>query len=205
MGTTSGSVSSSPFGTERREGPLPLGAGFGTRAARARKDAGGPDRLPRASGFDRTEPVRVANVPAVQRPGGADPTRSGRAGRGRRPRSRARGRGSGRTTPPPTTRLVLRLDQPVPLPRRGLHVRRRAHDRGASDPRLGKPGRSEPAPPRARAKEVGRNPRVVEYQASFGPSASYYAWEAAGRPVHGCGSDRDVPRAHLSRSASRRS
>ncbi len=35
-----------------------------------------------------------------------------------------------------------------------------------------------------RAKEVGRNPRVVEYQPSFGPSASYYAWEAAGRPVH---------------------
>ena len=36
-----------------------------------------------------------------------------------------------------------------------------------------------------RAKEVGRNPRVVEYESSFGPSASYYAWEAAGRPVHG--------------------
>ena len=36
-----------------------------------------------------------------------------------------------------------------------------------------------------RAKEVGRNPRVVTYQRSFGPSASYYAWEAAGRPVHG--------------------
>ena len=36
-----------------------------------------------------------------------------------------------------------------------------------------------------RAKNVGRNPRVVEYQNSFGPSASYYAWEAAGRPVHG--------------------
>lgn len=36
-----------------------------------------------------------------------------------------------------------------------------------------------------RAKEVGRNPRVVEYQPSFGPSASYYAWEASGRPVHG--------------------
>lgn len=36
-----------------------------------------------------------------------------------------------------------------------------------------------------RAKEVGRNPRVVAYEASFGPSASYYAWEAAGRPVHG--------------------
>jgi hypothetical protein len=36
-----------------------------------------------------------------------------------------------------------------------------------------------------RAKEVGRNPRVVEYETAFGPSASYYAWEAAGRPVHG--------------------
>lgn len=36
-----------------------------------------------------------------------------------------------------------------------------------------------------RAKEVGRNPKVVTYQPSFGPSASYYAWEAAGRPVHG--------------------
>ena len=36
-----------------------------------------------------------------------------------------------------------------------------------------------------RAKEVGRNPRVVSDASSFGPSASYYAWEAAGRPVHG--------------------
>jgi hypothetical protein len=36
----------------------------------------------------------------------------------------------------------------------------------------------------ARAKQVGRNPHVVEYEPSFGPSASYYAWEAAGRPVH---------------------
>ncbi|HKX47029.1 MAG TPA: hypothetical protein VJM06_00050 [Gaiellaceae bacterium] len=36
-----------------------------------------------------------------------------------------------------------------------------------------------------RAKEVGRNPRIVEYESGFGPSASYYAWEAAGRPVHG--------------------
>ncbi len=35
-----------------------------------------------------------------------------------------------------------------------------------------------------RAKEVGRNPRIVAYERSFGPSASYYAWEAAGRPVH---------------------
>jgi hypothetical protein len=36
-----------------------------------------------------------------------------------------------------------------------------------------------------RAKEVGRNPRIVAYKPSFGPSASYYAWEASGRPVHG--------------------
>jgi hypothetical protein len=36
-----------------------------------------------------------------------------------------------------------------------------------------------------RAMHVGRNPRVVSYEQSFGPSASYYAWEAAGRPVHG--------------------
>jgi len=36
-----------------------------------------------------------------------------------------------------------------------------------------------------RAKEVGRNPRVTTYAPEFGPSASYYAWEAAGRPVHG--------------------
>ena len=35
-----------------------------------------------------------------------------------------------------------------------------------------------------RAKEVGRNPRIVPYENGFGPSASYYAWEAAGRPVH---------------------
>ena len=36
-----------------------------------------------------------------------------------------------------------------------------------------------------RAKDVGRNPHIVDYQVEFGPSASYYAWEAAGRPVHG--------------------
>jgi len=36
-----------------------------------------------------------------------------------------------------------------------------------------------------RAKEVGRNPRIISYEMEFGPSASYYAWEAAGRPVHG--------------------
>jgi hypothetical protein len=36
-----------------------------------------------------------------------------------------------------------------------------------------------------RAKEVGRNPRIDAYEPSFGPSASYYAWEAAGGPVHG--------------------
>lgn len=36
-----------------------------------------------------------------------------------------------------------------------------------------------------RALKVGRNPHIVEYQPGMGPSASYYAWEAAGRPVHG--------------------
>jgi hypothetical protein len=37
----------------------------------------------------------------------------------------------------------------------------------------------------ARARDVGRNPRVVDYRSEYGPSASYYAWIAAGRPVHG--------------------
>jgi hypothetical protein len=37
----------------------------------------------------------------------------------------------------------------------------------------------------AKARDVGRNPRIVGYQSEFGPSASYYAWIAAGRPVHG--------------------
>jgi hypothetical protein len=36
-----------------------------------------------------------------------------------------------------------------------------------------------------RAKEVGRNPRITAYEPAFGPGASYYAWEAAGGPVHG--------------------
>ena len=43
-----------------------------------------------------------------------------------------------------------------------------------------------------RAKQVGRNPRVVSYEPGFGPSASYYAWEAAGRPVHGIKNERPV-------------
>ena len=37
----------------------------------------------------------------------------------------------------------------------------------------------------ARARDVGRNPRVTGYRTEFGLSASYYAWIAAGRPVHG--------------------
>ena len=36
-----------------------------------------------------------------------------------------------------------------------------------------------------RAQDVGRSPRIVTYEPDYGPSASYYAWEAAGRPVHG--------------------
>ena len=62
-----------------------------------------------------------------------------------------------------------------------------------------------------RAKEVGRNPHVVTYEPGFGPSASYYAWEAAGRPVHGIRRQARVIESHfgesapLTRSASRRS
>jgi len=37
----------------------------------------------------------------------------------------------------------------------------------------------------ARARDVGRNPRIVGYRTDYGPSASYYAWIASGRPVHG--------------------
>ncbi|HEY5295468.1 MAG TPA: hypothetical protein VIJ70_08340 [Gaiellaceae bacterium] len=37
----------------------------------------------------------------------------------------------------------------------------------------------------ARARDVGRNPRVTGYRSEYGPNASYYAWVAAGRPVHG--------------------
>ena len=37
----------------------------------------------------------------------------------------------------------------------------------------------------ARARDVGRNPRITGYRTEYGPSASYYAWVAAGRPVHG--------------------
>ena len=82
-------------------------------------------------------------------------------------------------------RLVLRRDRPVPLSGRRLHVRRELHDGGA--PVLVWEERDDPNLLRhaQRAKEVGRNPRVVEYRPEFGPSASYYAWEAAGRPVHG--------------------
>ena len=36
-----------------------------------------------------------------------------------------------------------------------------------------------------KAQQVGRSPQIVAYEPAFGPSASYYAWEAAGRPVHG--------------------
>ena len=32
----------------------------------------------------------------------------------------------------------------------------------------------------ARARDVGRNPRVTGYRSEYGPSASYYAWIAAG-------------------------
>ena len=79
-------------------------------------------------------------------------------------------------------RLVLRQDRPLPVPRHRLHVRRRVHDRRAPDPRLGGERRPEPAAARA-AREGGRaQPARRHLRAGFGPSASYYAWKAAGRP-----------------------
>jgi len=33
-------------------------------------------------------------------------------------------------------------------------------------------------------KEIGRDPKIVEYEISFGPAISYYQWEAHGRPIH---------------------
>jgi len=35
------------------------------------------------------------------------------------------------------------------------------------------------------ARDVGRNPKVEQYEAGYGPACSYYQWEAAGNPVHG--------------------
>ena len=36
----------------------------------------------------------------------------------------------------------------------------------------------------AAARDIGRNPKVEEYEPSMGPPCSYYRWEAAGNPVH---------------------
>lgn len=36
----------------------------------------------------------------------------------------------------------------------------------------------------AAARDVGRNPKVDQYEPDFGPATSYYQWEAAGHPVH---------------------
>lgn len=41
----------------------------------------------------------------------------------------------------------------------------------------------------AAARDVGRNPKPIEYEKSFGPACSYYLWEAAGNPVHAVGAD----------------
>ncbi len=37
----------------------------------------------------------------------------------------------------------------------------------------------------AHARQVGRNPKVMDYEPAMGPACSYYQWEAAGNPVHG--------------------
>src|SRR6184192_762572 len=42
-----------------------------------------------------------------------------------------------------------------------------------------------------RAKEVGRNPRVVAYEEPFGPSASYYAWRPLAAPSTESAGSRD--------------
>lgn len=36
-----------------------------------------------------------------------------------------------------------------------------------------------------RAQEVGRNPRVVEYETGMGPAIDYHEWERLGQPIHG--------------------
>lgn len=35
------------------------------------------------------------------------------------------------------------------------------------------------------ARQVGRNPRIVEYQTGYGPCIPYDLWRSIGRPVHG--------------------
>lgn len=40
-----------------------------------------------------------------------------------------------------------------------------------------------------RAKNLDRNPRVIRYEASFGPALNYYEWEALGMPVHALATD----------------
>lgn len=37
----------------------------------------------------------------------------------------------------------------------------------------------------ANARELGRNPHVVEYEPDFGPCISWDEWTRLGRPVHG--------------------
>lgn len=35
------------------------------------------------------------------------------------------------------------------------------------------------------AKQWGRNPRIVRYEASMGAAINYYEWRAVGTPIHG--------------------
>ena len=43
----------------------------------------------------------------------------------------------------------------------------------------------------AAARDLKRNPKVMEYAPSMGPACSYYQWEAAGHPVHAVRSEGD--------------
>ena len=100
-------------------------------------------------------------------------------------RSSTRTRSSGATTTRATTRAGGASGPIRSRARRRVHLRRRVHDRRAPRARLAGARRPEPAVARA-AREGGRaQPARRLVRARFGPSASYYAWEAAGRPVHG--------------------
>lgn len=37
----------------------------------------------------------------------------------------------------------------------------------------------------ANARDLSRNPRIVEYKTAFGPSIAWDEWQRIGRPVHG--------------------
>src|SRR5581483_7144983 len=91
-------------------------------------------------------PLAFAEHGRARRRAGPTVARGARPARGRAAVERRLGAG--------TRRLALRAHGSFPLPRAGLRVRCRVHDRRPPDPRLGGARRPEPAPPR-RAGEAG--------------------------------------------------